>query len=94
MLPWIAWDKVARPEEWGGWGIKDINAFTASLAAKSGWRIIKLENLWTKIVKRKYIDPSPLEDWIRNLEKKGGNVSTIWKVTIDAFKIIEQGLSW
>eukprot|EP00253_Pinus_taeda_P002842 PITA_02842 len=40
VVPWIAWDKVARPKEWGGWGIKDLNAFTASLAANSGWRIV------------------------------------------------------
>lgn len=94
VLPWIAWDKVTKPKEWGGWGIKDLNAFTASLAAKVGWKIVKLENLWTKIVKRKYIDPSPLEDWIRNPEKKDGKVSTIWKATIEAFQVIEQGLSW
>jgi len=94
VLPWITWDKVARPKEWGGWGIKDLNAFTASLEAKVGWKIVKLENLWTKIVKRKYIDPSPLEDWIRNPEKKDGKVSTIWKETIEAFQVIEQGLSW
>eukprot|EP00253_Pinus_taeda_P029762 PITA_29762 len=57
MLPWIAWEKVARPKEWGGWGIKDIKAFGSSLAAKSRWRIINKENLWTKVVKQKYIDP-------------------------------------
>lgn len=94
VLPWVAWEKVARPKDWGGWGIKDLTAFGPSLAAKSGWRIIKKENLWTKVVKRKYIDPVPLEEWIRNPNKKGGNTSVVWKATIDAFKIIEQGLSW
>eukprot|EP00253_Pinus_taeda_P008403 PITA_08403 len=94
VLPWVAWEKVARPKEWGGWGIKDLTALGPSLAAKLGWRIIKMENLWTKVVKRKYIDPVPLEEWIRNPNKKGGNVSVVWKATIEAFKVIEQGLAW
>eukprot|EP00253_Pinus_taeda_P019083 PITA_19083 len=94
VLSWVAWDKIARPKEWGGWGIKNLNDFSTSLAAKSGWRIISSENLWTRVVKRKYIDPMPLDDWIRDLNKKGKNISVIWKATTEAFKVIEQGLSW
>eukprot|EP00253_Pinus_taeda_P015021 PITA_15021 len=94
VLPWVAWDKIARPKEWGGWGIKNLNDFSTSLAAKSWWRLITSENLWTRVVKRKYIDPRPLDDWIRDPNKKGKNFSVIWKVTSEAFKVIEQGLSW
>jgi len=90
----VAWEKVARPKEWGGWGIKNLIDFSISLAAKSGWRIIKMENLWTRVVKRKYIDPVPLEEWIRNPMKKGKNASVVWKATVEAFKVIEQGLAW
>eukprot|EP00253_Pinus_taeda_P026727 PITA_26727 len=79
VLPWVAWEKVARPKEWGGWGIKNLTDFSISLAAKSGWRIIKMENLWTKVVKRKYIDPTPLQEWIRNPIKKEKNASVVWK---------------
>eukprot|EP00253_Pinus_taeda_P010381 PITA_10381 len=94
VLPWVAWDKIARPKEWGGWGIKNLNDFSTSLAAKSGWRLITSENLWTRVVKRKYIDPMPLNDWIRDPNKRRKNCSVIWKVTSEAFKVIEQGLSW
>eukprot|EP00253_Pinus_taeda_P017096 PITA_17096 len=45
VLPWVAWDKLARPKEWGGWGLKRLPEFSLSLAAKSGWRLISLENL-------------------------------------------------
>ena len=72
VLPWVSWDKIARPKEWGGWGIKNLNDFSNSLAAKSGWRLISSENLWTRVVKRKYIDPMPLENWIHDPTKKGG----------------------
>jgi len=94
VLPWVAWEKVARPKDWGGWGIKSLPDFSLSLAAKSGWKLIKMENLWTRVVKRKYIDPTPLEEWIRNPVKNKKNVSVIWKATVESFKVIEQGLAW
>eukprot|EP00253_Pinus_taeda_P002680 PITA_02680 len=94
VLPWVAWDKIARPKDWGGWGIKRFPEFSLSLAAKSGWRLISMENLWTKVVKRKYIDPTPLEDWIRSRDKKLKHSSVIWKATVEAFSVIEQGLAW
>eukprot|EP00253_Pinus_taeda_P014434 PITA_14434 len=62
--------------------------------AKYGWRLISTENLWTRVVRRKYIDPVPLEDWIRSQEKRKKNVSVVWKATVEAFSVIEQGLAW
>lgn len=53
-----------------------------------------MENLWKRVVKRKYIDPIPLEDWIRSQNKKIKNASAIWKATVEAFSVIEQGLAW
>lgn len=93
-LPWVAWEKVARPKDLGGWEIKSLPDFRLSLAAKSGWRLIKMENLWTRTVKIKYIDPAPLEEWIRNPNKPQKNASAIWKATLESFKVIEQGLAW
>eukprot|EP00253_Pinus_taeda_P014363 PITA_14363 len=48
VLPWVAWDKIARPKDWGRWGVKRLPEFSLSLAAKSGWRLITMENLWTR----------------------------------------------
>ena len=62
VLPWVAWDKIARPKDWGGWGLKNPFDFSQSLAEKSGWKIINSENLWTRVVMRQYIDPTPLEE--------------------------------
>lgn len=53
-----------------------------------------MENLWTKVVKRKYIDPTPLDEWIRSQDKQVKNTSVIWKATVVAFTVIEQGLAW
>eukprot|EP00253_Pinus_taeda_P035322 PITA_35322 len=94
VLPWVGWEKVERPKDWGGWGIKNLPHFSLSLAAKSGCRLIKMDNLWTRVFKRKYIDSVPLEDWIRNLVKSKQHASVIWKAKMDSFKVIEQGLAW
>ena len=34
MTPWVAWDKIVRPKEWGGWGIENLLPFSKSLAVK------------------------------------------------------------
>jgi len=53
-----------------------------------------MENLWSRVVKRKYIDLIPLEDCIRNPTKNKKNVSVVWKAIVESFKVIEQGLAW
>lgn len=60
-LPWVAWEKIALPKAWGGWGINDLPVFTSSLATKSGWCVLSMENLLTLVVKRKYIYPLSIE---------------------------------
>eukprot|EP00253_Pinus_taeda_P024113 PITA_24113 len=94
VLPWVAWEKIARPKVWGGWGIKRLPDFSLSLAAKSGWRLLSVENLWTRVIKRKYIDPLPLDAWIRSQDKKTKHSSIIWKATVEAFTVIEKGIAW
>eukprot|EP00253_Pinus_taeda_P011302 PITA_11302 len=94
VLPWVVWEKIARPKELGGWGIKRLPEFSLSLAAKSGWRLLTVENLWTRVIRRKYIDPMPLDDWIRSQDKKTKHSSVIWKATVEAFCVIEKGLAW
>ena len=62
VLPWVKWDKIARPKSLGGWGLKNTNLFTKDLAAKAGWRLITTKILWSKVVYHKYISPVPLWD--------------------------------
>jgi hypothetical protein len=52
-----------------GWGLKNIFLFSKALASKGGWRIINTTSLWTKVVIQKYIEPVPLEIWIRSQQK-------------------------
>ena len=67
VLPWIKWDQIARPKGLGGWGIKNTPLFAKSLAAKLGWRLISTHSSWTKFITEKYISPTPILDWIREM---------------------------
>eukprot|EP00253_Pinus_taeda_P010170 PITA_10170 len=94
VTPWIAWDKVARPKEWGGWGIKNLQCFSQSLAGKLAWRLISFDNLWTSVTKRKYIAPLSTIDWIRLHIKTCKHSSVVWKSVVVSINIIEKGLAW
>ena len=82
------------PKDMGGWGIKNINLFAKALTAKAGWRILKTNIRWSKVVYHKYISPVPLWDWIRNLTNiPTGSGSIIWKEIGNDFTLIRNGLS-
>ena len=73
----VSWGKIALPKVWGGWGIKDLPLFAKYLVAKLGWHILSMDNIWTVVVKIKYIGPIPLEEWVRRIDKKYQNASVI-----------------
>lgn len=64
VLPCIAWEKISCPKDWGGWGIKELSRFSQSLPTKLGWRLSTKDDLWTSVIKRKYIDPLDLDSWL------------------------------
>jgi hypothetical protein len=49
------WQTIATPKEFDGWGIRNIFWFAKSLAAKSCWRGIFGNSLWSQILKGNYI---------------------------------------
>jgi hypothetical protein len=94
VMPWIKWNSLALPKLMGGWGLKNIHCFSTALAAKTGWRLISSNNLWSKVIQQKYINPASLEDWIRNPEKSHQTGSIMWKALVKYFEVISQGLAW
>lgn len=52
---WVSWDRITRPKDMGGLGIRDIQLFNTALLAKQAWRIIsKPEGLLARVLKGKY----------------------------------------
>jgi hypothetical protein len=94
VLPWVKWSSLAIPKYLGGWGLKNIFLFAKGLAAKSCWRLVSSENIWTQVVTHKYISLSSLQDWIRSPIKKNTTSFIIWKAVTTSFDVVEEGLAW
>ena len=45
VTPWVRWEKIVVPKGMRGWGLKNIFLFAQALAAKGGWRLIKVDSL-------------------------------------------------
>lgn len=94
VLSWVRCELLAVPKALGGWDLKNIFLFSKALAAKSGWKLITSENLWTNVVVQKYIQPDTIEEWIRREENDTINCSIIWKEVLKSFPVFEEGLAW
>jgi len=94
VTPWVKWKRIAVPKGLGGWGLKNIFLFSKALAAKGGWRLLKTNSLWTRVIKRKYLPEESIEEWIRNPRKSHLGGSMIWKAVIKSFSLIEHKLAW
>jgi len=58
-------DKVGnfgKPQTPGGWGLKNIHNFSKALVVKTGWRLITIDRLLTKVVHQKYIFSDSIMD--------------------------------
>jgi hypothetical protein len=94
VLPWVKWNILVVPKALGGWGLKNIHLFSKALVAKVGWRLITIDNLWTKVVIHKYINPDTVEEWICRPVKVATQCTIIWKALINSFQVVGEGLAW
>ena len=53
-----------------------------------------MDNLWTFVMIKKYIEPLSLEDWILRPDKSHVGGSIFWKAVIKSFDVIHGGLAW
>eukprot|EP00253_Pinus_taeda_P031439 PITA_31439 len=91
---WIAWNKIALPKKWGGWGLKDLASFANSLAAKMGWALLTSHSLWTDISYHKYIWPLNTIDWARLPNWNRTGISSIWKALLHSLPLIKNNIVW
>ena len=91
---WIVWDRISRPKQWGGWGLKYLPLFSSALAAKMCWHLITGQSLWKEVITAKYISPRSTLYWVRGNFRATPGVSIIWKAITKAAPLIQQGLSW
>lgn len=68
-----------RPKKLGGWGILDLNLFHIALLCKSLWKVVFGDNIWSKIIKTKYMENRDLTFWYRQGSFGPPHGSAIWR---------------
>ena len=58
------------------------------------WKVRFSNNLWSDVVKRKYINIFFIHQWLRDSPYVPTNVSIIWKGLFKSLQIIRGRLSW
>ncbi|VFQ69646.1 unnamed protein product [Cuscuta campestris] len=53
---WRSWDKICRPVQEGGLGVRDLNEIQQALSLKLLWKFTNIDNLWSSYMKAKYIN--------------------------------------
>ena len=55
----ISWNKICKPKDYGGLGIKNLEWQNKALGAKQVWRLYQeRDRKWAKIIYNKYLNPS------------------------------------
>lgn len=75
-------------------GSKKHFPFSKALLEKVLSHLIFSIDLWMEVVQQKYIVPRSIIEWIREFDKRKLGVSVIWKVVLQPFDLIVQGLAW
>jgi hypothetical protein len=93
-IPLVKWDRIAKPKELGGWGLKNLYVFNQALVAKSLWRMLFNKGLWGKVMKEKYLENKEVEAWLRQERKYFKGASNIWKGLVKAYDILGHWVAW
>lgn len=86
-VQWVSWNKVARPLQEGGLGIRKFSDTIIGLRGKLAWRIIEGKSLWSRILQRKY---GVLHG---GLQPRNAS-SRLWKALFPHFQHLQQMARW
>ncbi|KAJ4815359.1 RNA-directed DNA polymerase (reverse transcriptase)-related family protein [Rhynchospora pubera] len=89
-MSFIGWQRVCKPIEEGGLGVKNLQTFGEALFLKIVWALMADEDkLWVQICKSKYY---PVVGFWRATGSNGG--STMWKQVIKLRDFFSQHVRW
>jgi hypothetical protein len=89
----VSWEKICRPKEQGGLGIRDPSIMNKVLSTKIWWRWLKKPtDLWAKLWRKKYASNTAENNLIRwNGDNTG---SLIWTTAKQNRQIVTQHAFW
>jgi hypothetical protein len=89
----IAWDKVCKPVEKGGLGLRKVSEMNDFLMAKLLWRLFKDKGEWKEIWTNKYNwEKKSFNQFLSSNNMQGG--SAIWKHAQNRKLDIRNGVKW
>lgn len=75
----VRWSLLTRMIYEGEWGIMEPSNFNKYLVIKNMWREMIGSNLWSDIIREKYMHGQPFTTWIHNGVRKKTSMSAIWR---------------
>ena len=86
----MAWDKICRPKQNGGIGLRKTAAVNQAFQSKLGWKIVTNQNsIWVRIMRNKYLRHQEFF----SVQSKQGD-SMVWKNILKCRNPIRQGIIW
>lgn len=84
----LKWDKITRPKQEGGLGIRNLEGMNLAFLAKLGWCLVtKKDNEWAKVIISKYMHDNT--DLSKLTNKR--NASHIWQGMVKGTTILAKG---
>ncbi|CAN6676537.1 unnamed protein product [Malus baccata var. baccata] len=89
-IHWLSREKLGRPKEVGGLGLRNFETFNEALLAKQCWRLLmEPMSLWAKVLKARYFPNCSFLD-----AKRGGRASWAWSSLLVGRNILMEGAHW
>jgi len=89
-----SWSQIAKPKHQGGWGIRDLDLFNKALAAKSMWRALFHKQLWSALMRNKYLKGIEVVSWLRKENVPCTKVSIVWRNLLTTLVVIKLWVAW
>ena len=90
----VDWHTISIPYAFGGWNIKNLDWFSLALRLKRFWMVLNGEVIFSQIVKHKYLENNPVNEWLFLQRFTIQGTSYIWNGFIRAISWITRCLGW
>ncbi|KAG2411216.1 hypothetical protein I3760_Q020700 [Carya illinoinensis] len=84
---WCYWDKVCKPVSECGVGVRDLAKVQKSFHMKFAWRLMAVDNLWTRFFKAKYFRHGHMA-----VVTPSQNDSRFWKLVLKVFPEVYENM--
>jgi len=89
-----SWNMISLPKSVGGWEIRYLPRLSLALASKSLWRALFGKNLWSEVIRKKYLHGMDSAFWLRQNKHTNRTCSIFWKHLLDVVFVVKSWVIW